>query len=75
MDDNDEIKKMIETQPDFIALRRFGYSLQKLETRYPDGSCPDHVVAAALDMTEDQMRSRYASIVAELRNRLNIKED
>jgi hypothetical protein len=52
--------------PDFILTKRFGYSLQKLVERYPDGA-PDHVIAAALGTTETEVERRYQDVVRYLK--------
>jgi len=57
---------MLAQDPDFILSKRFGFSLAKLMTRYPDGA-PDNVIAGALGMTEEQVENRYQEIVKILR--------
>lgn len=64
---------MVETDPDFIALKRFDNSLAKLEERYPDGA-PDHVIAGALHITEEEVRLRFARITAELRGKMKVED-
>ena len=63
---------MLNQDPDYIALRRFGNSLTNLEKRYPDGRCPPHIAASALRMTEAEMEERYLEIVGFLRARLDL---
>lgn len=67
-----QMQQMLETDPDFISIRRYGYSLAKLEGRYPDG-VPDHVLATALLLTTEEMNSRYHQIVLTLRNLMRIE--
>lgn len=64
--------KKIETMPDFVAVRRAGYSLHSLERRYPDG-IPDKVIAAALKTTVDDVRVRWERIVHQLRQKMLVE--
>jgi len=56
----------LTADPDFILLKRFGYSIQKLEQRYPDG-CPAHIIAPALGLTEEELVAKHEEIVVKLR--------
>jgi len=66
-------RNMLETDPDYISSRRFNNSLAKLEERYPDG-CPDHIIAAALVTTEDDLEIRYNRIIETLRRKMHAKD-
>lgn len=68
-----DIKSKVENDPDFIALRRFDYSLAKLLERYPDG-CPDRIIASALGLTEEQVVELYETAVARLRLIVGVTE-
>jgi hypothetical protein len=68
----EEIKKMVQEQPDYIALRRFNHSLAKLLKRYPDG-CPNHVIAAALAMTEEEVERTYKGVIEKLKKELTVE--
>jgi len=68
----EQMRRFFETEEDFIALRRFGFSLKKLEARYPDGA-PLHVVARAMALTKEEAASRYNEIVLKLRDYLGEK--
>jgi len=59
----------LDTDPDFILLARFDNSLAKALERYPDGA-PDHVIARALGVSEDELERRYQAIVAKLRSKV-----
>lgn len=61
-----EAKKKVETEPDFIALKRFDFSLEKLLERYPEG-CPDRIIANALMIAEAEVEELYEKAVAKLR--------
>lgn len=63
---SDEFYKLY-TDPNYIALKRFGYSLEQLLQRYPDG-CPDRVIAQALLIPEEEVEEVYQSIVQKLRD-------
>jgi hypothetical protein len=61
-----EVQSLLQTDPQFVYVKRFDYNLTKLLGRYPDG-CPDHVIAGALMITEDDVEKLYASIVVKIR--------
>lgn len=62
---------MVENDPDFVNVRRFQYSLDKLKERYPEGA-PDHVIAAALMITEDDVASIYEQVIVKLRELMKV---
>jgi hypothetical protein len=61
-----QIQKRLEQDPKFIALSRFDNNIDKFMERYPDGG-PQHIVAAALDTTEEDVRQRYDDITEKLK--------
>lgn len=61
-----DAKQRIMQDRDFIALKRFDYSLAKMVERYPEGA-PDHVIAEALMMSEAEVEETYEKAVAKLR--------
>jgi hypothetical protein len=63
---------MITEDPSFIAIKRFGYDIAKLEERYPDG-CPDHVIAAALLIKEEDVQTHYDAVVEKLRGLMGVE--
>lgn len=69
----DEQKKdeLLQTDPDFIAIKRFSYSLEELLERYPDG-VPNHIIAAALLIEEGEVDAMYQDIVQKLRDLMRI---
>lgn len=67
----DEQKKMVATHPDYIASKRFGYSLAKLQERYPDG-CPDRIIALVLLMDEAEVEALYQKIVQKLQLQMKV---
>lgn len=65
----DELEKAVETQPDFIMIRRFGFSLRKALEKYPDG-LPDTLIAQALGKPTAWVVGRYNAIVERIRNKI-----
>lgn len=66
--DLDQItQERLETDPDFILIRRFDYSLKKLVERYPDGA-PDRIIAQALGIEEHEVQEIYRGIVLKLKS-------
>lgn len=61
-----ELQDQIEKDPDFIASKRFDFSLKKALERYPDG-CPDKVVAQALMIPEHEVEELYLKAVSKIR--------
>lgn len=71
---SDEIKALISEDEDFVYLKRFGYSLNKVLERYPEG-CPDRIIAQALCMTEEEVGEMYEEIVTRLRAFMGVRDD
>jgi hypothetical protein len=67
----EEIKRKIATDPDFVALKRFGFSLKKVVERYPDGA-PTKIVAQALLMEEAEVEEIYRRVVLKLREEMKV---
>lgn len=67
-----DVKNMLETNPDYIAIKRYKNSLTILENRYPDGA-PDHIIAKALLISEEEVEKRYQEIVALLRQYVGVQ--
>lgn len=57
------------TDPDFINLARFNFSLKEALARYPEG-LPDNLIARALMINEEEVQARYDTIVNTLREKL-----
>lgn len=64
-----EIRYLLDTDPDFIGIKRFDFSLKKLLERYPDG-CPDRIIAQALLLTEDEVKELHNRIVEKLKEKM-----
>jgi hypothetical protein len=67
-----EARELISTDPDYIYLKRFEFSLAKLVEKHPAG-VPDRVIAAALLITEDDVQDIYESIILKLREIMKIE--
>lgn len=65
----EEVKLRLETEPDFVNLKRYGYSLERVMDRYPDG-VPDRLVAQALCMSEEEVEEFYEEVVLKLREKI-----
>jgi len=61
-----EETRRVETDQDFILLKRFGYSATEALKRHPEG-LPDNLLAQALGKTTAWVTRRYNAIVATLR--------
>lgn len=66
-----EARHLVETEPDFVAIKRFEYSLTKLMEKYPEGA-PTKVIAQALLITEDEVEELYQQIILKLRQALDV---
>lgn len=55
----------LELEPDFILMKRFGYSLARLLERYPDGAT-DEIAAQALGISKGEVDRRYQKVVDSL---------
>jgi hypothetical protein len=56
----------VQTDPNFIAIKRFDFDIEKLIERYPDG-CPNRIIAQALLITEDDIDLLYSHIIRKLK--------
>ena len=68
-----EIQSRIETDPDFVNVKRFDYSLAKLLERYEDG-VPNKVIAQALCMTEEEAEELFQATLDKVRQMMKIEE-
>lgn len=62
-----DIERRLDTEPDFVDLKRFGFSLKKTLFRYPDG-CPTYLIAQALHMSEEEVEGVYQRVVEKLKD-------
>jgi len=64
-----EVKQKLYMDSDFIAIKRFDYSLKKLLQKYPEG-VPPKIIAQALDLSEPELESLTTATLAKLRTLL-----
>jgi hypothetical protein len=69
----EEARKKVNEDPDFVNSKRYDYSLQKLEERYPDGA-PDNVIANALMIEEKEVEPEFDKVVVKLREKMGVEE-
>lgn len=67
----EEAREKIQNDPDFVYLKRYDFSLIRLLNRYPDG-CPDHVIASALMITEEDVVKSWEAIVQKIRANMKV---
>ena len=68
--DHDTMKRRILEEENFIAMRRFSYNIDKLETRYNE--CPYHVIGQALLLTEEEVETEVQKLILKLRNLMGV---
>ena|GEM_PF-2632473 len=69
---DEEIRKKIENDPDYIYNPKMGNSLKKMVDRYPDG-IEDEKIAKVLCMDIEEMNNIYESILVKLRKVLKVE--
>ena len=72
--DTHEARRRVQEDPDYVDLKRWDYSLEKVVNHYPEGA-PDRLVATALMITEDDVETCYQQIVLKLRNAMKVEVD
>lgn len=72
--DEKDVRRRLETEEDFINLKRFGFSIREVMKRYPDG-VPDRIIAQALGISEEEVEARYGEIVARLRETMKVEDE
>lgn len=70
----EQARHLIMTDERFVYAKRYNYDIEEMLLRYPE-SCPDHVIAAALMITEDDVEEVYERIVLKLRELMGVGED
>lgn len=69
---SEEIKKKILSDPDFVNLKRYGYSVEKVLDRFPDGA-PTKLIAQGLMMSEEEVEETLQSVILKLRTALKVE--
>lgn len=67
----EEVIRRIHEEEDFVNLKRFEYSLAKVQERYPNGA-PDKTIANALLLNEEDVQIIYEGIVNKLKVLLGV---
>lgn len=67
----EDIKFKILTEPDFVNLKRFNYSIDTALEKHPDG-LPDKMIAQALMISEEEVQECYASVIEKLRSLMGV---
>lgn len=71
-DTEKQIRELIETDEDWIYIRRYGYSLATLREKHPDG-VPDKLVAEVLGIDDEDLDGIYTNIVLRLRELMKVE--
>lgn len=70
----EEIMLRLKTDPDFINLPRYDFSLAKLLERFPDGA-PSRIMAAALSISEEELEKLQTEVIKKLRRAIGVRKD
>jgi hypothetical protein len=70
---DEEIKKKIENDPDYIYNPKMGNSLKKMVERYPDG-IEDEKIAKVLCMDISEIEEIYEGVLIKIREKLGVEE-
>lgn len=69
----EETRKKVQEDLDFVNAKRYEYSLAVLEERYPDGA-PDNIIASALMIEEEEVEVEYDKVVDKLRDLMGVEQ-
>lgn len=70
----EEIQQLLHNDETFVNSKRYGYSIEAVLERYPDGA-PNNVIAQLLELDKDDIDARYSSIVVTLRRLMGVQTD
>jgi hypothetical protein len=73
MNDEDTRRRLYD-EPDFVASKRYDYSLKEMEERYPE-VVPDNVIATVLMLSEEEVNALYETVVRRFRDLMGVKLD
>ncbi len=68
----EEIRRRLDTDPDFVNLPKFDYSLRKVLERYDE--VPEHLIARGLCMTVEEVQATTQRVLVSFRERLGVDE-
>lgn len=74
MDKTEQLNLMVRTDPDFVALSRYGCSLKKVMSRFPNG-VEALMAAQALNMPIEEFEELINIAILKLRDRLGVDSD
>ena len=66
-----EARHLVKSEPDFVYLKRFNYSIEELLERYPEGA-PNRLIAQGLLLSVEEVETIYENILAKLRNEIGV---
>lgn len=69
-----DVQFAISHDPDFVNLKKFDFSVEKVLDRYPDGA-PVRLIAQGLMMTEAEVQAMLHQVVRKLRTALGVEVD
>ena len=67
---DDKLKKIHE-DPFWVNAKRYDFNLKNMILRFPDG-CPDRIIAHALGLTEEELRTTYDSALKKLQKSMGV---
>lgn len=67
---SEEALRRINEDPDFICVKRYGYSLKELLEKFPEGT-PDKLIARALLIPEEQFGEVWEDLLNRLRSKIS----
>jgi hypothetical protein len=71
MDNKEEVKKLVESDPEFIFSKKYKYKLSQYKKAHPDKT-PDRQIAYMLACTEAEIQGIYEGIIKKARQILKI---
>lgn len=66
-----QARYFVDTEPDFVNNKRYGYSLKKLKEAH-EGACSPRLAAQALASSEDEIEQEYQDILVILKNGMGV---
>jgi DNA-binding NarL/FixJ family response regulator len=68
----EEIRVRINSEKNYVHIKRFNYDIENVLDRYPEGA-PNKVIAAGLQMTEEEVEETWQRIVLKLREAMKVE--
>lgn len=68
----EEQRRLVKEDPDYVMLSRYQHSLKKLCDRYPDG-VPEHIASSAVGLTETEYGIDYSLVVQKIREGMGVE--